>query len=330
VLVAVLSIAVNIVLAVFIGVAIAVLLFVVRMSRSVVRRTYRCDAVRSRKSRTTEDMDTLERKGAGILVMELQGALFFGTAETLANDIEAASKDTRYVILDLRRVTEIDSTGARILLDIQADLARKGARLAISIAPRSEIALRLADFVTSHGSSLERTFDDVDRAIEWAEDELLRGDKEAPSPGREMPLEQVGILNSFGPQDIAAIKNYLTRVTYSAGQTIFSEGDPGRELFIVVKGTASANLRQVEGGTIRLATFAPGAIFGELAILDSGPRSASVVAGEDVVAYSLSDEKFTALAAQVPAVAIRLLASLGRELSGRLRRANRTIHQLEI
>ena len=61
-LVSFLSIAINIVLAVFLGVALAIFLFVVRMSRSNIRRLYRCDAVRSRKSRGTGDMELLEIK----------------------------------------------------------------------------------------------------------------------------------------------------------------------------------------------------------------------------------------------------------------------------
>jgi len=77
-------------------------------------------------------------------------------------------------------------------------------------------------------------------------------------------------------------------------------------------------------------TFAPGTAFGELAILDRGKRSASVIAEEDLVCYVLSEEAFTALSAEAPGAAIKLLANLGRELSGRLRRANWTIHQLEM
>ena len=64
------------------------MLFVFHMSRSVVRRSYRCDAGRSRKSRTAPEREFLERAGGAIEVMELQGALFFGTGETLANAID--------------------------------------------------------------------------------------------------------------------------------------------------------------------------------------------------------------------------------------------------
>jgi CRP-like cAMP-binding protein len=110
---------------------------------------------------------------------------------------------------------------------------------------------------------------------------------------------------------------------------IFKEGDPGSHLFIITKGQASVMLKS-ESRNIRLATFAPGTVFGELAILDKGPRSASIVADEDLVVYSLSETDFAALRESEPAVAIKILAGLGRELSGRLRHANRTIHQLEV
>ena len=61
----------------------------------------------------------------------------------------------------------------------------------------------------------------------------------------------------------------------------------------------------------------------------AGPRSATVVADEEVICYVLSASDFAALSDTAPTVAIKLLAGLGRELSARLRRANKTIHQLE-
>ncbi len=327
--VAILSIALDIVLAVFLGVAFAVALFLARMSRSVIRRRYRCDGIRSRKSRTLEEMRVLERRGSSILVMELQGALFFGTAENLANEIATQLlQETRSVILDLRRVTEIDSTGSQILSEIHAELAAKEKRLLISRVRESESSARLIDFAA--GATASDVFQDIDRAIESAEDDLLREELPGRISDREIPLDRIGILSGFGAADIAAIRPHLVRMAYQGGNVVFHEGDPGKEVFMIVKGTASAYLRQADGGDIRLVTFAPGAAFGELAILDRGKRSASVIADEDLVCYVLSEEAFAALSAEAPGAAIKLLANLGRELSGRLRRANWTIHQLEM
>ena len=330
VVVAALSVLINVVVAVFLGVAIAVLLFAVRMSRSIVRRSYRGSAVRSRKSRTIEQMMLLERAGASVLVVELQGALFFGTAETLAGEIAAQmQQQTRQVILDLRRVTEIDSSGAEILRQIDADLAAKGATLALCVMQPSEPAAILADSGVLDAVTPDRVFGHIDRALEWAEEGLLRTEASNRAPDGETPLERAGVFAGLMAQEVTAIKRHLRRTECDKGHRVFGEGEQGKELYIITGGTASAYLRQASGADIRLATFAPGTIFGELAILDPGPRSASVIADERLVCYALNDESFQSLSREAPGVAIKLLANLSRELSRRLRQANRTIHQLE-
>ncbi len=328
--VAALSVVVNVVVAVFLGVAIAVLLFAVRMSRSIVRRSYRGSAVRSRKSRTIEQMALLERAGGSVLVVELQGALFFGTAETLAGEIAAQmQQQTQQVILDLRRVTEIDSTGAEILRQIDADLSALGASLALCVMQPSEPAAILADSGVLDAVTPDRVFGHVDRALEWAEERLLQAEASDRASDSETPLECASIFAGLTSEEVAVIKRHLRRTESEKGRTVFGEGEQGKELFIITRGTASAYLRQNNAADIRLATFAPGTIFGELALLDPGPRSASVIAGDGLVCYALSDESFLLLSREAPDAAIKLLANLSRELSRRLRQANRTIHQLE-
>jgi len=329
-LVAVLSITVNIVLAVFLGTVIAVILFVVRMSRSIIRRSYRCNAISSRKSRDTREAKALEQHGGSILVMELQGALFFGTGERLFDEIEAANRsETHFLILDLRRVSEIDSTGARVILDVQTNLTREGRQLGLVLSRYGDVMPRLKDLGVFEQVSTDHVFEDVDRAIEWAEDKLLKKVLDEPPPTQELPLEKIGILYNFDRSEIAALALRLSRVAHPKGGMIFHQGDVGTHLFIVTKGTASAYIHQPTGRAIRLVTFAPGTVFGELAILDAGPRSASIIADEDFVSFALSQAEFAALAAEAPAIAIKLLANLGRELSSRLRRADRMIDELE-
>jgi SulP family sulfate permease len=326
-LVTCLSVAVNIVLAVFLGVAIAVALFVVRMGRSSVRRMYRGDSVHSRKSRSAADMELLEQRGSAIAVMELQGALFFGSAERLANQIDATCLDTHYLVLDLKRVTEIDSTGAEILLQIQADRLRAGEHVAVSLFRDSTTAVRLVELGVLDG--IDKVFDDVDQAIEWAEEDLLRKALGERAAAMEIPLCQVDILSDFTDEEIAVLAVHLTRVVHEKGDFVFRQGDPGKQLFVITRGTASVYLHPPDGAHIRLVTFARGATFGELSILDAGPRSASVVADEMLVCYCLSEQGFAGLSAHSSALAIKLLVGLGRELSGRLRRANTMIYQLE-
>jgi MFS superfamily sulfate permease-like transporter len=321
--VSLLSIAVNVVLAVFIGIVLAVFLFVVRMSRSNIRRLYRCDAVRSRRSRDPAELEVLHVAGASVLVIELQGALFFGTADRLAQIVDSeTAKGASALLLELRRVTEIDSTGARILGDIDAVLSARGVKLALVVSARTETAARLADIFQAR----DRFFPDVDRAIEWAEDELLR--KAGAAPSLELSLDRVPLLRGLTSDQIEKLRARLEPVAWPSGHVIFRHGDPGSTLYLVTRGRASAHLRHGDEG-IRLATFAPGAVFGELAVLDRGSRSATVTVDEALTGFGLSAASFDELCQKHPDIAIKLLSSLGRELSVRIRYANMAIQQLE-
>jgi SulP family sulfate permease len=322
VFVSVLSIAVNVVSAVFVGIAAAVLLFVVRMSRSNIRKTYRCDNVRSRRYRDPAELEVLHVQGAFVLVIELQGALFFGSAERLAQivDRETAS-GTSALLLELRRITEIDSTGARILGDIDAALAARGIKLALVLSGRTETAARLADIFRR-----DRFFPDIDRAIEWAEDDLLQNAGTGLS--LQFPLDRLPLLRDFTPEQIERLQPWLEPVAWPAGHVVFRHGDPGSALYLVTSGRASVHLMH-DDGDIRLVTFAAGAVFGELALLDRGPRSATITVDEDLTGFGLSEASFSALCQKQPDIAIKLLTALGRELSVRIRYANMTIQQLE-
>jgi CRP-like cAMP-binding protein/anti-anti-sigma regulatory factor len=325
--VAVLSIAINIVPAVFIGVGIAVALFVYRMSRSIIRRSYRCSTIHSRTSRTAPDRAFLERSGEAILVMELQGALFFGTGEKMLSEVETElRRETSCVILDLRRLTEIDSTGANDLLELKATLTQRNIKLLLA-APAKTIAMeRLENFGVLSSIGDANIVPDVDRGIQRAEDDLLRTQPQLDDA--EMQLAQVGVFAGFNATDLKAIEPYLKRISYPAGAVVFRENEVGNEVLIVIRGTASAYLH-TPNTNIRLATFAPGTIFGELAILDEGVRSATVIADKELACRALTTSDFAALSETSPSVAIRLLAAIARELSGRLRTANRTIHQFD-
>jgi CRP-like cAMP-binding protein/anti-anti-sigma regulatory factor len=276
-------------------------------------------------------MEVVAAHGAQILVLELEGPIFFGTAENLAAYLESAGGDgVSYVILDLKRVNEIDSTGAKTLLAAHDRLTREGKHLLISSIPdQPPIADFLKDMGVATALTRGRIFPDVDRAIEWAEEHLLLARLGDVESGTEFPFARLDVFARMSEDELAVMKSALTRRAYREGEVIFREGDTSDELYTIAKGSASVRLR-LSGSDreTRLITFSPGTVFGEVALLDREARSATVEADEELVCYVLTRENFDKLTAEHPAVAIKLLTNLGREISGRLRRANRTIYQL--
>lgn len=328
--VAAVTVALDLLWAVSIGVAIAVLLFLYRMSRSIVRRTYRADAVRSKRMREPRLMEFLATAGRRIVVFELHGPVFFGTAEALARQIEGeATVGVAFVILDLRRVNELDSTGASILAQTATHMRARGCYLLISHledSPGAVSAVRDAGLPLTR----ETTFVDTDAALEWAEDRLIATEPGVGASVLELAMDQIPVLAGLTDADTAFIATRLRRADYRPGDVVIRQGDADRRLFIVAKGTTT--VRVSVAGTdrqVRLASYSRGTVFGEMALLDHQLRSATVTADDEVVCYVLGEDAFNALLAERPLIAVRLLANLARELSLRLRHATRMISELE-
>lgn len=94
----------------------------------------------------------------------------------------------------------------------------------------------------------------------------------------------------------------------------FREGEPGNELVAITQGRACVELHRVDALPIRLATFASGTTFSELALVDHQARSGTVVADVPLTCYVLTRESFADMQAREAAIAVRLLVGLGREL----------------
>ncbi|PYM71928.1 MAG: hypothetical protein DME10_14395 [Candidatus Rokuibacteriota bacterium] len=314
------------------GVALAVLFFLIRMSKSVVRRTYHGDVVRSRKARDPKLMELLGAHGRQIVVFELEGPIFFGTAEDLATRAEdPAAGNGCCVVLDFKRVNELDSTGARILVQINDRLKKRGGCLLLSHAhDNALVSAVLRDLGVTGSLGAHASFSDTDAALEFAEDRLLLAHAPGHALDAEMPVDRLSVFDGLSEEEVAIVRALLVRRAYAKNETLIQEGSRDRDLFLMARGVASVKVgRPGQSGQRRLASFSSGTVFGEVALLDQQPRSATVTADEDVVCYVLSEDAFRALVRDHHAIAIKLLTSLGSELSRRLRRANAMISELE-
>jgi MFS superfamily sulfate permease-like transporter/CRP-like cAMP-binding protein len=315
----------EVVLAVGIGVAIAVVVFTMRMSRGVIRSMRYGDEVQSRRERNSAHTALLAKHGRRILAIELEGPLFFASAEALHNCMDTAiAAQVRYLILDMSRVNEVDSTGAHILVQGSERLRSAGIHLLISgqdERPNTAVLLRHHGVVAS---SPEHSLPDLDRALEWCENHLLASLDAGEQPG-DYPFELLDLVSGMSDEDRAALKPTLERREYEPGSVVFSQDELSHALYIILRGTASVRVHDIGGRERRLMTFSPGTVFGEMALLDREARSATVTADTALACYVLNAAAFNVITALRPTVSIRLLANLGRELSYRLRRSNQIV-----
>ncbi|MCP4716870.1 MAG: SLC26A/SulP transporter family protein, partial [Deltaproteobacteria bacterium] len=287
-IVTVVTVAVDLMVAVAVGLVAASLLFIAKMSSSIIKRTYRAGAVHSKQVRSPQHMEFLEKAGQGIIVYELDGPLFFGSADALAGTVEAAVVKASWIILDMKEVHEIDTTGAKILQQVFENLQGRGKRLLISCLPQQGHLrgfLQDLDLIDLIGA--DNFFVDTDFALEFAEDQVLLEAGEVLQTG-EMALEQMDIVKDFNAEEIDKLRGALVRETYPPGGMIIRGGTSGAAVFILAKGTvAIKRLLPEEDRIKRLTTFSPGVIFGETAMLYETLHSADVQAEEEVAVYKL-------------------------------------------
>ncbi|MBC7733235.1 MAG: SLC26A/SulP transporter family protein [Bacteriovorax sp.] len=303
--------------AVVIGATFAVLLFVRGNMRDVVRREWSAETRRSLKARPSIVGDLLAREGSRIRLLELEGALFFGTADGLRSRLERLEASVDTVILDLHQVNEIDGTAARILFETAEHWGRSGKQLVFSEWPVGDARRKLIESVGSPSLSQPvRFFDNTDLALELAEERLLERLKPAGEISETITLAGTMLGRGLNHDELASLAANMRTLHFQRGHVLFRVGDQGDGLYLSL--TGDIGLR-VPGSARRLASFAPGVVIGEMATLTRGTRSAEAFAESDVTALKLSVDDFDRLMDEHPALAAKLLKNISLHLGDRVR-----------
>ena len=127
-------------------------------------------------------------------------------------------------------------------------------------------------------------------------------------------LSKVSLFSSCSNRDLEKIAKAGDEVVLSAGTVVVDQGQTGREAFVLLKGSAT-----VRRNGKKVATLGPGAVIGELSLLDHGPRTATVTADTDCTMLVISQRQFLGVIDAIPALAHKLLATL----AGRIRELDR-------
>jgi MFS superfamily sulfate permease-like transporter len=115
-----------------VGVALSCLVFIMEMSRPIIRRHRDGSQIFSKRIRSQGHLTLLRGNARYTVVLELQGILFFGNADDLASRLKSLEGRARTIILDLKRVTDLDTSGATILKQIAARCRERGITLMVS------------------------------------------------------------------------------------------------------------------------------------------------------------------------------------------------------
>jgi len=313
------------------GLLVSIAVFVFNYSRlPVVRMTTTGAEHRSTVDRSPAAMDFLSSNGDTVEVVQLQGYLFFGTADRMVEHVRrrlAATKRValRFLVLDFRHVSGVDSAATTCFNKIRSLTDPAGVRVFFThLSPEVEQALRRGgiDFSEDCLMNLET---DIDHALERVEETLLRERPELDA-GR-------GLLNhltaAIGPhprlRDFIAA---MSQLSLEPGDVLIKAGEDADDVFFVADGRVRVQLTLPNGRVLRLRRMTGGAIVGEIALYRHQKRTADVIVEMPSEIFRLSADDLARLEREDSELAILAHRLLAMNLAEKLSVSNRMIQHL--
>ncbi len=329
------ALTVSLIAASGVGILLAAVLFIrEQIGGSIVRRKVLGNQVFSKRVRTQEEMEILTAYGARAAIFELQGSLFFGTADQLYLSLAPELKTRDFVILDMRRIQTLDVTAAHLLEQVKDILAERNGHLLFSAIPQNlpsgRHMQRYFDKVGHvHPKSTVGFFPSLDDALEWVEDRIIMDAALAYNPEIALELQDVELFSGRKEGALLALEQCMEKRHVAAGEKIFSRGDQGDEMFLIRRGAVRILLPLNDTQIHHLGTFGRGAFFGEMAFLDGAVRSADAVAFADTELFVLTRTAFDKFAEDHKKLALKLMEGIASVLASRLRYTNAELRVLE-
>jgi sulfate permease, SulP family len=296
---------------VVIGLVLAVVLFAISYGRiDLVREVAFGETYRSNVDRPATERAVLRGSADRVQILRVAGFVFFGSTGRLLERIRARTQDRdatppRFVVIDLRRVTGVDSSAVASFAKVQRLAEAAGSEVILTGASDPVRAqLHRGGVVETPG--LLRFEPDLDRGLQRVEDSLLEG----AADGGAVPGGPDGV-----PPGLAA---HLERVDVPAGTVLLHQDEPPGDIYVLESGSLGVETVTDEGTRLRLRTLRPGVVVGEVTLYTDVPRTADVVAEAPSVVLRIGRSDIERLEREEPELAATLHRWLATQLAERL------------
>lgn len=337
---------------VLVGILVSIILFVARYARTGnVRHTLSRRNFQSYVMRPPESERLLRQHGNELAIFELQGFIFFGSAHTLVdqlrNHIEGNANQLRFILLDFRLVTNIDSSASLSFLRLKQVLDKTDITLILTHLD-SSVHDQLRESIVEYDNQLPvEFFDDLDQGVAWVEEQLLTmyadRDEDGVATAQHSPsfltyfdqyfsdngIQLVTHSISDGNKQSQRLLRFMDRLEAAAGTILLSEGEAVSNAYFIEQGQIIIYTDHDDGSRQQLRIQKAGTVFGEIGIYSGRLATATVATKDASILYSLSVENFSRMETEDPALAIAIHRLIALNLGRKLTQANYTIVALQ-
>lgn len=302
-----------------------------RVVTPALRQVQTAAEVRSKRLRVKSELAVLRAHGQAVRIYQLRGRLIFASLEPVMRTILREASACTHLILDLALVADLDRASCRLLLDLREQLTKAGVRIYITGA-HDKTTLR--NFVISRfaegGWEQICRYATRDEALEVCENELLRRHGGTEAEGVTVPLGRQELCRGFSAGELQDLSERLSTLDLAAGAEVIAAGSMADAMFFLTRGEVGIFLKPSAGEEQLISRLGPGMSFGEVALVDREPRSATVRALGPIQVLRLGFEAFDRLGDEgLGHLQSKLISNLASVLAARLRSANAEIRSLK-
>jgi SulP family sulfate permease len=315
------------------GLVLAVILFAVDYSRvNVVKHALTGATFHSNVSRPRLHQQLLRRKGDWLYILELQGFIFFGTAQKLFDMVRQRidNRDLpplRFLVLDFRLVNGFDSSAVLGFAKMKQLTEARGLTLIFTqLSPKMQRQMKKEVLQDGEKRSLQ-VFADLDHGIEWCEDQMITTFGSLDFGATTLTLMKQ--LEKALPPSVSAARlmSYFEEKKAEQGEYLIRQAEESA-LYFIESGQVTVQLEDDDGKITRLRTMRSGTVVGELGLYLHQKASASVIADEPCTFFHLSAKKLEEMENDAPEIAFALHKFIAGILSERLIDTNDALQAL--
>ena len=292
-------------------------------SVSSIKYSFDGSEYRSSLDRSREELALLSAYGREIHGLNLQSYLFFGSANRLYQHVKALLQrhsECRYLILDFKLVTGIDSSAAYSFAQIKRTALERNVRLIlVHLPPAAEKVLRSSQFISGEIDLVP----ELDHALEWCENQIIKQHRGLEEEEGNLRDWLALILGEESEAD--ELMHRCQRIEVSAGEVIARAGDAADAMHFIVAGRVGIMVSSGDERTTRVRSLGRYTTVGEMGIVARQPRSATIQAEVASVLYVLRQDTFEAIKLDNPLLSQKLLIYFMTLMAERLAFASRMI-----
>lgn len=309
-----------------IGMLLSLILFFVKFSRiKVIQIMANAQMLPSIIDRNEHDKRILREESHKILIPIMSGYLFFGNAARIVRSItntclnaEARGVPVRFVIMDFSNITGLEASCIMNFIKLLQFSKNHHVKVVMSSLDRT-IKVQIYKFFKNEGDYYQfTTTSDLEEAIEWCEERLL---KEVSKGDVESTEDLVARLFP-DIENIPLLLSYFEELKLQAGDEIIQQGDQEHDLYVLSRGSCNVYIHYGQENQTLLRKFLAGTIIGEMSLYSKQARSASVICESESTFFRLSVTNYKKMKQQDPVLAEQFDLNVIHHLTNRINQLN--------